>query len=286
MNALTVRLVALPERRTADRPATDIAARGRWQIPDWAKRAGISLAGFLRGGLLELLRGHQGLDQPHDGAAIALGEVGGAKTCSRAASRGRAWRGGGFSPRSSSLVTSRTFASSTSTDGDQRRDGSLSGIRPLSRKSCGPSRPRSYVAKLPIEEPDGVVPHVRICGSPGRETARGHPSAVAAEARGRWAEGASGAGSELGRDGGVIVAVSQDGRIVLDDPGVDLPEGTEVEVVLVDYAKHEMDAEERAALGAEIEAGCDEADQDLGEDADTVLARMEALVQSRLTKTA
>ena len=39
----------------------------------------------------------------------------------------------------------------------------------------GPGAPR-HVANPQIEEPDAVVPHVRIRGSPGRETARGHPS--------------------------------------------------------------------------------------------------------------
>lgn len=70
------------------------------------------------------------------------------------------------------------------------------------------------------------------------------------------------------------------GRLVLDEP-TDLPEGTEVELTLAD----EMSDEERQELDAEIDAGCDEADQGLGEDADVVIARMEALVEARRMKT-
>lgn len=75
----------------------------------------------------------------------------------------------------------------------------------------------------------------------------------------------------------------QDGRIVLDDPKADLPEGTEVEVVLVD-ANDTMTDEERLALDAELEAACDEADQGHTEEASVVFAEMEALIAARMLK--
>jgi hypothetical protein len=74
------------------------------------------------------------------------------------------------------------------------------------------------------------------------------------------------------------------GRLVLDEP-TDLPEGTEVELMLANDVEGEMSDEERQALDAEIDAGCDEADEGLGEDADVVIARMEALVEARRMKT-
>lgn len=77
---------------------------------------------------------------------------------------------------------------------------------------------------------------------------------------------------------GPLKARVRGGRLVLDEP-TDLPEGREVELMLATDGD-DMGEEERQALDAELEAGCDEADQGLGEDADVVLARMEALVQS------
>jgi hypothetical protein len=57
----------------------------------------------------------------------------------------------------------------------------------------------------------------------------------------------------------------ENGRLVLDDPSTDLPDGSEVELVLVD---DEMDPEERAGLMAAIEEGA--ADIERGDHVDAI----------------
>jgi hypothetical protein len=54
--------------------------------------------------------------------------------------------------------------------------GEISAARAAIPASVAAHRPLILVANLRLEEPDAVVPHVRICGSPGRATARGDPS--------------------------------------------------------------------------------------------------------------
>src|SRR5271168_1855527 len=55
------------------------------------------------------------------------------------------------------------------------RDGTAAGEIPAARTTAfQPRSPR--VASPCAEEPDAVVLHVRICGGPGRVTARGYPT--------------------------------------------------------------------------------------------------------------
>lgn len=67
------------------------------------------------------------------------------------------------------------------------------------------------------------------------------------------------------------------GQLVLDDPSTDLPEGTEVELMLVD---DEFDPEERARLIQAIEEGAEDIERgdyvDGIEFANQLLARREA----------
>ena len=66
----------------------------------------------------------------------------------------------------------------------------------------------------------------------------------------------------------------ENGRVVLDEP-VNLPDGTELEVVPID-ASTAMDADERAAFLRELDAACDEADAGQLVDATDVLAKLRA----------
>jgi hypothetical protein len=65
------------------------------------------------------------------------------------------------------------------------------------------------------------------------------------------------------------------GRIVLDEP-VDLPEGTVVEVLLPDDVEHELTAQERAELEAEVEEGAAEFERGEFEDARAFALRLVA----------
>lgn len=69
----------------------------------------------------------------------------------------------------------------------------------------------------------------------------------------------------------------KNGRLVLDDPSTDLPDGTEVELMLVD---DEFDADERARLIQAIEEGAADIERgdyvDGMEFANQLLARREA----------
>jgi hypothetical protein len=69
----------------------------------------------------------------------------------------------------------------------------------------------------------------------------------------------------------------KNGKLVLDDPSTDLPEGSEVELLLVD---REFDPEERARLIQAIEEGAEDVERgdyvDGMEFANQLLARREA----------
>jgi predicted DNA-binding antitoxin AbrB/MazE fold protein len=72
----------------------------------------------------------------------------------------------------------------------------------------------------------------------------------------------------------VLKAHVKGGRLVLDEP-VDLPEGSEVRVALVD--DEDMDEAERAELEAAIEQSEAELDAGLGVSEDELWARLRAL---------
>jgi hypothetical protein len=67
----------------------------------------------------------------------------------------------------------------------------------------------------------------------------------------------------------------ESGRIVVDEP-IDLPDGTEVEIAVLDD-EDEMTAEERAEVDAAIDAGLDEAARGKGAPAEEVLRRLRSL---------
>jgi hypothetical protein len=71
-----------------------------------------------------------------------------------------------------------------------------------------------------------------------------------------------------------LTAHVRNGRIVVDEPA-DLPEGTEVEVALVDGASDDMPPAERAALLASIREGCAQADRGEGVEASEFLAELD-----------
>jgi hypothetical protein len=52
---------------------------------------------------------------------------------------------------------------------------------------------------------------------------------------------------------GFYIAIVRNGRLALDEP-VDLPDGTLLELALVDHSRDPLDAEERAELAQELEA--------------------------------
>jgi hypothetical protein len=64
----------------------------------------------------------------------------------------------------------------------------------------------------------------------------------------------------------------ESGRIVVDEP-MDLPEGTEVEIAVLDEDE-EMTAEERAEIEADIDAGLEQAARGEGTPAEEVLRRL------------
>jgi hypothetical protein len=66
----------------------------------------------------------------------------------------------------------------------------------------------------------------------------------------------------------------RNGRLVLDEP-TDLPEGEEVELVRADA--DDMDAEERAAVRAELRASIAEAHEGRLIDAEDVIAELRAI---------
>jgi hypothetical protein len=53
-------------------------------------------------------------------------------------------------------------------------------------------------------------------------------------------------------------AYVQNGRIVIDDPATDLPEGTELHLVPVEDDGDDLDEEERAALHASLDRASDD----------------------------
>lgn len=63
------------------------------------------------------------------------------------------------------------------------------------------------------------------------------------------------------------------GRLILDEP-TDLPEGSEVRLVVVDG--DELDDEERAALNASLERGMDDLEAGRSVDAEVILAKIRA----------
>jgi hypothetical protein len=69
----------------------------------------------------------------------------------------------------------------------------------------------------------------------------------------------------------------ENGRIVVDE-GVDLPEGTEVRLTLVDDAD-ELDDEDRARLHVALEQAQDEIDRGEGIPAEEVLAELRKRVR-------
>jgi|JI10StandDraft_1071094.scaffolds.fasta_scaffold770721_2 hypothetical protein len=71
----------------------------------------------------------------------------------------------------------------------------------------------------------------------------------------------------------------RNGRLLLDEP-TDLPEGSEVTLLTEGAAATDIEAQ-RALYEALLE-GSDELDEGLGEDAEEVLARLEAIVQARV----
>lgn len=71
-----------------------------------------------------------------------------------------------------------------------------------------------------------------------------------------------------------VKARVKNGRLVLDEP-TDLPEGTEVELVLP--AADDMDDDERAALHAELEASIAEADAGQKVDFATMMSELRRL---------
>ena len=71
----------------------------------------------------------------------------------------------------------------------------------------------------------------------------------------------------------------RNGRLLLDEP-TDLPEGSEVPLLTEGAAATDIEAQ-RALYEALLE-GSDELDEGLGEDAEEVLARLEAIVQARV----
>ena len=77
----------------------------------------------------------------------------------------------------------------------------------------------------------------------------------------------------------------QNGRLVLDDPATDLPEGEVVELVPVDdvlaAGGDYLDDDERAALQRAIEEGIDDFENGDSEDAFEFLARLKARREDR-----
>ena len=67
----------------------------------------------------------------------------------------------------------------------------------------------------------------------------------------------------------------ESGRIVVDEP-LDLPDGTEVEIAVLEDAD-EMTADERAEIEGEIDAGLKEAERGEGSPAEDVLRRLRSL---------
>ena len=65
----------------------------------------------------------------------------------------------------------------------------------------------------------------------------------------------------------------QNGRIVIDDPVTDLPEGTELHLVPVDEGD-DLDAEERAALHESIREGIEDMEAGRTFDASEVIAEL------------
>ncbi len=65
------------------------------------------------------------------------------------------------------------------------------------------------------------------------------------------------------------------GRIVIDEP-TDLPEGTAVDLALLD-AEDDLSPEERAELDASIDRGLSQADRGEGSSTEDVLRRLRAL---------
>jgi hypothetical protein len=65
----------------------------------------------------------------------------------------------------------------------------------------------------------------------------------------------------------------KDGRLVIDDPATDLPEGTEVELVLVDETD-EMDDDERARLHEALKRSMAQAKAGQLIDADEVIGKL------------
>ncbi len=69
----------------------------------------------------------------------------------------------------------------------------------------------------------------------------------------------------------------KNGRLRLDEP-TDLPDGAEIEVIVID---DELDAEERAELHASLDRALDDSDAGRGKDAAEFLARHRARRENR-----
>jgi len=59
---------------------------------------------------------------------------------------------------------------------------------------------------------------------------------------------------------GFYIAIVRNGRLVIDEP-VDLPDGTLLELALVDHGSDPLDAEEQAELDRELDASFAEEDR-------------------------
>lgn len=73
----------------------------------------------------------------------------------------------------------------------------------------------------------------------------------------------------------------RNGRLLLDEP-TDLPEGSQVTLIAESDSSIDVDAQH--ALYEELVGGSDELDRGLGEDAEEVLRRLEAIVQARVAR--
>ncbi|MCK6538266.1 MAG: hypothetical protein L6Q84_35275 [Polyangiaceae bacterium] len=76
-----------------------------------------------------------------------------------------------------------------------------------------------------------------------------------------------------------LKALVKNGRIVVDEP-TDLPEGTELQLVVLQDVDNDVDEDEREAFLAALDEGIDDADAGRVVDASVVLERLRSLERS------